>query len=377
MLERRLLRHIDWYLVGVVSLLVALGMLAIFSATHRGLPGIRVGPYYFLIRQVAAAIVGAIFAGLTILIDYRRLAGWVRALYAGTFIVLLFVLVTEAISGASSWIRLGSLSIQPSEPAKLVLIIALARHLEDHPPEGRWHDLWMPSLITGPLLMLLLLQPDFGTAIVFVGILFGMLFVAGASPLHLAIVGGCGIGAVVAAAYLVLHGVDLKLIHDYQIRRLLVFLNPYQDATGDGYNVIQSMIAVGSGGLTGKGLFSGSQTQLSFLPARHTDFIFSVVGEELGFIGTTVVLVLFFLLLWRAVQVMQKAKDTFGLLLCAGVVSMITVHLLVNVGMAIGLMPVTGIPLPFLSYGGSSLVTNLVAVALLLNVEMRRHKILF
>ncbi|MBE3578136.1 MAG: rod shape-determining protein RodA [Limnochordales bacterium] len=377
MLERRLLRHIDWYLVGLVSLLVAVGMLAIFSATHRGLPGIRVGPYYFLIRQAAAAVVGVILAGLALMVDYRRLADWARPLYAGAVVALLFVLVTEAISGASSWIRLGSLSIQPSEPAKLVLIIVLARYLEAHPPEGRWRDLWVPFLITGLLLLLLLLQPDFGTAIVFVGILFGMLFVAGANPVHLAVVAGSGIGLMVLAAYLVLHGVDLKLIHDYQIRRLLVFLNPYQDATGDGYNVIQSMIAVGSGGLTGKGLFSGSQTQLSFLPARHTDFIFSVVGEELGFIGATSVLVLFFLLLWRAVQVMQMAKDVFGLLICAGIVSMLTVHLLVNVGMTVGLMPVTGIPLPFLSYGGSSLVTNLVAVALLLNVEMRRHKILF
>ncbi|HHV54402.1 MAG TPA: rod shape-determining protein RodA [Firmicutes bacterium] len=377
MVERRLLRYLDWYLVGVAASLMSVGFLAIFSATHRGLPGLPVGPYYFVTRQILSAAAGLLVALPILIVDYHRFADWIRPLYLSTLGVLFLVLLTEAISGASSWLRLGGFSIQPSEPAKLVFIIVLARYLELHPPEGRWRDLVVPFLIAGPMLVLILAQPDFGTAIVFAGILLGMLFVAGAKPLHLVLVFASGLGTVILVAYLVLHGVDLKIVHPYQVQRLLVFLDPYRDATGAGWNVIQSMIAVGSGRLTGKGLFSGSQTQLAFLPARHTDFIFSVVGEELGFLGTTALLGLFFLLLWRALQVTQKAKDAFGVYLSAGVLAMFLVHILVNVGMALGVMPVTGIPLPFLSYGGSSLVTNLAAIALLLNVEMRRHKILF
>ncbi|HEX6971469.1 MAG TPA: FtsW/RodA/SpoVE family cell cycle protein, partial [Limnochordia bacterium] len=207
-------------------------------------------------------------------------------------------------------------------------------------------------------------------------IVFGMLFVAGARARHLVGIAGLGALALVTSAILSRLGL-LPLLREYQVKRLLVFLNPYAYKMDAGWNVIQSMIAIGSGRFFGKGLFAGSQTQLNFLPSRHTDFIFSVIGEELGFIGAFGVLALFFVLLWRTVQTIGLAKDKDGALIVTGVLSMLVCHLLINVGMTLGVMPVTGIPLPFISYGGSSFVTNAVGVALVLNVAMRRRKIMF
>ncbi|MBE3583281.1 MAG: rod shape-determining protein RodA [Limnochordaceae bacterium] len=377
MIERRQLRYLDWYLLGSVLALVGVGLLMIYSATYRGLPGIRVGPYYFVVRQLSWAIIGGIAGAAALVVDYRRWPRWSRGLYVIMLLLLMAVLASQKISGASSWLRFGALGFQPSEPAKLIFVVVLASYLEKNPPDDTARELVAPFLIAAPPLVLILLQPDFGTALVFAGILLGMLFAAGAKPWRLGAVVGSGVLVGVVAAYLVLHGVDLKVVHPYQVQRLLAFLNPYHDPTRSGYNVIQSMIAVGSGQLTGKGLFAGSQTQLSFLPARHTDFIFSVIGEELGFLGTTAVLGLFFLLIWRSLGVARVAKDPLGANMAAGVTSMFLTHLVVNVGMTLGVMPVTGIPLPFISYGGSSLLTNLLGVGILLNVQMRRLKILF
>ena len=233
-----------------------------------------------------------------------------------------------------------------------------------------------PLLHVGLPMGLIALQPDLGTALIFLFILFGMLFVAGTPGKHLTVLALTGLGLFLAAAYVSIQG-WIPVFKEYQLRRLFIFLNPYSDRTGDGWNVIQSMIAIGSGGFFGKGLFSGSQTQLSFLPARHTDFIFSVIGEELGFLGAVFLLGLYFLFLLRGVRLIGYAKDSFGALIITGVVAMIFGHVLINVGMTLGVMPVTGLPLPFASVGGTSLVSNLLGVAMILNVHMRRQKILF
>jgi rod shape determining protein RodA len=216
---------------------------------------------------------------------------------------------------------------------------------------------------------LILLQPDLGTAMVFVGILFGMLWVAGANPKHL--------GAIVLAGLILAVPLFLWVLKPYQQARLMTLFNPYADPTGNGYNVIQSMIAIGSGRFLGKGLFGGTQTQLNFVPEHHTDFIFSVIGEELGFAGGALVLFLFLILLWRIMTVAATSKDKYGALIATGVTAMIGFHVLENVGMTMGVMPVTGIPLPFISYGGSSLMANMIAIGLVLNVGMRRQKIMF
>jgi rod shape determining protein RodA len=226
-------------------------------------------------------------------------------------------------------------------------------------------------------------QPDLGTSLVFLAIMFGMLFAAGARPLLLIslITGGLGAASLWIWGHFWLlanRGFNLWIpLKDYQLERLLIFIDPWKDPLGDGYHVIQSQIAIGQGGLFGRGLFQGSQTHGNFLPIQETDFIFSVVGEEFGFVGAIFLLALFFTLIYRCTYIAVNAKDDFGYLLTVGVISMITFHVLVNIGMTTGVMPVTGIPLPMFSYGGSNMITNLAAIGMVLNINMRRQKILF
>jgi rod shape determining protein RodA len=223
---------------------------------------------------------------------------------------------------------------------------------------------------------LILIQPDLGTAVIFVGLFFTMWYVGNARLKDLLIAGfsliAVGVGVVVAS----LQG-WLKVIKPYQLTRILVFLNPYADRDGAGWNVIQSIIAIGSGGFLGKGVLGGTQSSLHFLPANHTDFVFSVIAEEFGFLGSLFVLALFVLLIWRGLHIAAIAKDTYGTLLAAGATSIFFFHLIINVGMTLGIMPVTGLPLPFITAGGSTMITSLMAVAVILNVGLRRSKIMF
>jgi rod shape determining protein RodA len=249
------------------------------------------------------------------------------------------------------------------------MIISLAHLLEKR--QGRldnFKDLIPIFIFVGVPFLLVLKQPDLGTSLVFLAILFGMLFIAGIRVKHLAAIVAGGI------AFMPIFWHFLK---DYQKMRLTVFLDPNVDPLGSGYHIIQSKIAIGSGMLFGKGLFAGTQSQLNFLPENHTDFIFAVIGEELGFVGSVVVLTLYFILIYRGIKIAGEARDNFGMLLATGITSMLAFHVLVNVGMTAGIMPVTGIPLPLMSYGVSSLSTNLVSIGILLNIYMRRQKILF
>jgi len=362
---KRLLRDLDVPLLVITLLLVGYGMILLASATASlGGPWGYIRTRLFHLLVALAALVGVL------LVDYRRVAGAWKALYAANLVLLVAVLLVGVTRlGAQRWIALGPFGgFQPSELAKIVLIITLARHLDGRLPPATVAGVVPYLLHMGLPLLLIIRQPDLGTAMVIGAILVGMLFLAG---VRLRVLGSLGGLALMGAPFL------WSLLHDYQRRRLVVFLDPTVDPLGAGYALTQAKIAVGSGQLWGKGLFAGTQNLLRFIPEQHTDFIFTVVGEELGFVGGMVLLALFALWVWRALHIASTAGDRLGQLIAGGILTMVVFHVFVNVGMTMGLMPITGIPLPFISYGGSSLLGMFVATGLLLNVRMRRRKILF
>lgn len=365
-LDRRVVRNLDPYLAGTTLFLCLFGLVMVYSTTRYGFH-----PFLFVRSQALHFVVGVLVAAVILAVDYRSLAAGARVLYIVNLLLLAAVLVAGRSSlGAQRWIPLGPLGqFQPSEFAKLAIVITLARHLTDRPgPYTSIRELLPFVAHIAPPMILIFKQPDLGTALVYGAIFAGMLYAGGARRRDLALLGAAG----AAATPLLWH-----LFKDYQRRRLLSFLDPTLDPRGAGYGIIQSKIAVGSGMLWGKGLFAGTQGVLQFVPEHHTDFIFSVVGEELGFIGCVLLLVLFYVWLARGVRAAAVARDRFGALVAVGIVSMVAFHVFVNVGMTVGIMPITGIPLPFVSYGGSALMTMIWAAALLLNIGMRRQKILF
>ncbi len=359
----RFFRQVDLPLLGATLALTGFGLIMVYSSTH-----VSAHPFLYVRSQALHLAVGVAVAGFLLAVDYRNFASGARALYVANLLLLAAVLVVGRTSlGAQRWIALGPLGqFQPSELAKIVIVITLAKHLTDRP--GPYRSVWelMPFLghIALPIL-LIFKQPDLGTALVYGAIFVGMLYAGGARRRDLAVIGAGGLLLVPALWH---------VLKEYQRRRLLAFLHPTLDPLGAGYGIIQSKIAVGSGLLWGKGLFAGTQGVLRFVPEHHTDFIFSVVGEELGFVGSVALLGLFLLWLVRGVRVATVARDRFGALAAVGIVSMVAFHVFVNVGMTVGMMPITGIPLPFISYGGSALMTMIWATALLLNIGMRYQK---
>ena len=360
-----------------MGILLIFGLVILCSASFAGVSAAQSDPYYYVKKQLVWVVVGiAVMIGMCSF-DYNVLGRYHKAVYWATVVSLAVVLVVgKSISGGQRWVMLGPASLQPAELGKIGIVISLAKHLEQKEALTEPRDLISVFLHVGIPMLLILRQPDFGTAMVFVGVLMGMLFMAGAVRKHLVWISISGVAVFSLVAWLSVLGL-VPILAPHQINRILVFLDPYADRTGAGWNVIQSMIAIGSGGFFGKGLLKGTQAQLQFLPAHHTDFIFSVVGEELGFLGSFGLLAVYLTLLWRGLKIMVSAKDDFGANLAAGVVSMLLSHLVINVGMTLGMMPVTGIPLPFISYGGSSLLANMAGIGLLLNVYMRRRKIMF
>lgn len=376
-MDRRLVRYLDIPLILLTLALISFGLVAVYSATQ----GMGVGgnPLYFVKRQAMWCLVGVLAMGFLASVDYRTFGKWNRILYFGTLLVLMAVVLLDGYEFVKErWIQIGSFQFQPSEVAKIVLILTLARHLQNKNDLHTWRGLISPLLHVSIPALLIVMQPDLGTGMVLVAITFGMLFFAGARPKHLVVLMITGILLFVLVAVASVNDwLPKPILKDYQVSRLTIFLDPYSDPTDDGWNIIQSMVAIGSGNFFGKGLFEGTQTQLNYVPERQTDFIFSVIGEELGFLGGITLLTLFCLFLWRCLTVLSAAKDRFGALIVAGIVSMIFFHVVVNIGMTIGLMPITGIPLPFISYGGTSLLLNMACVGLVLNVWMRRKKIQF
>jgi rod shape determining protein RodA len=289
-----------------------------------------------------------------------------------------------------SWIAIGSFRLQPSEFAKIAVILSLATFLGRRVEEIQSVRVVLLSLlIPAAPVLLVVLQPDFGTALVVVAIWFGALYLAGARVAHLGVVlvGGLALFALMwnmdrLTTNRILPGpvagiASKAALKDYQKQRLAIFLKPQADPLGAGYHVIQSRVAIGSGQLAGRGLFRGSQSRLRFIPERHTDFIYSVVGEELGLVGAAAMLLLYLFLFWRGLRVAIRARDALGSLLAAGAISMLIFHTVVNIGMSVNIMPITGLPLPFVSYGGSNLMASFIAFGLLQNVHMRRDRMLF
>lgn len=367
-LSKRLLRRTDLALIAAAAAIVIMSLVIIGSATHVNTPSEE--RYWFVQRQGISILVDIALAAFLMNFDYKILQRYGNHFYIFNLILLLLVmLVGQTALGAQRWIALGPISIQPSEFSKLIMIVALAAMLEKR--GGRIQtltDLAPIAAYVGVPFLLVLKQPDLGTSLVFLAIFFGMVFIAGVRLRLLFGILGTGLAAL---------PVLWHFLKDYQKMRIMVFMDPNVDPLGAGYHIIQSKIAIGSGMLFGKGLFGGTQSQLNFLPENHTDFIFSVVGEELGFVGCAVLLLLYLVILWRGIRIAQDASDLFGRLLAVGITSMIAFHVLVNVGMTMGIMPVTGIPLPLMSYGVSSLTTNVMAIAILLNIQLRRQKLLF
>ncbi|MBK5092624.1 MAG: rod shape-determining protein RodA [Actinobacteria bacterium] len=355
------LRNVDKPLLFSAIALAIFGILMIYSATRADVPST-----YFLKRQVMYFLIALAVMMLAASFDYRKIMPYSKIIYGIVVFLLMLVFLFTARGGAHRWIPLWFFDLQPSELAKIAVIVMLATFIADRRIEIKSNREFLQALaIAAVPMFLIFFEPDLGVTISILVIFIGMMLVGGARLRQVAVL-------VVSASALVIAGIQLHLFKAYQLNRLLVFVKPDIEPLGAGYNLAQSKIAIGSGQLIGKGLFHGTQTNLKFIPAHHTDFIFSVVGEELGFIGGMILLALFTILIWRAFKIAASAKDPFGTMLATGIVVMFFFQILLNVGMTMGIMPVTGITLPFLSFGGSSLAINFLCIGLLLNIGMRR-----
>ena len=366
------LRRLDWPLVVAVLALSVVGALLVRSATFQLLAEKGDDPEGFLKRHILNLVIGFVLGGVVTLLDYRLLRAYVPILYGVACVGLVAVLspLGETINGSHSWIVLGGgFQVQPSEFAKVGLVVFLAMILGE-PRDGEIgpgvRDVVLALVLAGVPALLIILQPDLGTTLVFIAVVAGMLAVSGVKKRWLA--GLAGAAALAVASVWV-----FGLLEDYQVDRFTAFMDPDADPRGAGYNARQARIAVGSGGLFGKGLFQGEQTGGHFVPEQQTDFIFPVAGEELGFVGGAVIVLLLGVVLWRGLRIATRAADLFGTLVATGVVCWLGFQTFQNVGMSIGIMPITGLPLPFVSYGGSATFANMIAFGLLQAVHVRRR----
>jgi rod shape determining protein RodA len=364
----RPIRHLDPTLMITALGLGIYGLLMIYSATHQSQAAFGGDPGLFMKKQLAFLMLGLIALIVTASFDYRLVKVYATVAFVGVLLVLFLVLTPlgSSAAGAQRWITLFGFQFQPSEFAKLGLVAVLAAYLSEFRRLDLGHVGRATAIAAAPLL-LVFVQPDVGTSMAFAGILIGLLVVAGAKGKHLGILTLVALFAVFAAF-------RVGVVQQYQIDRLTTFLSPSSEPLGAGYNLQQSTIAIGAGGITGVGYQNGTQTSLDFVPHQQTDFIFTVVGEEFGFVGAIFLLLLYGILLWRGLRIAMMSRDAFGTLLAAGIVSMLAFQVFVNIGMTLGIMPMTGIPLPLVSYGGSALIVNFMAVGLLMNVHMRRFK---
>lgn len=355
----KITENIDWGILLTTFFLLFIGLLCVYSSSSSAGSGV----FY---RQLLWIGIGSFFLVVAFAVDYRNLMYSAWPLYAAVVLALILVfIVGREVSGAKRWIALGPLRMQPSELAKALVIIWMAYWAEKkkHILIHGIRELFFPALIMSVPVVLILLQPDLGTAGIVSFIAAAMFLMLGIRRSTLMTLGGLFLAGLPFLWF------SLK---DYQRLRILTFMDPSRDPLGSGYHAIQSKIAVGSGGLIGKGFLQGTQTQLRFLPEHHTDFIFSVVAEEWGFLGSGLLLFLYMMLITKIITVGLKAKDRFGALLCFGIATYFTLHVFINISMAIGIFPVVGVPLPFVSYGGSFMVINLICIGIVLNVAWRR-----
>jgi rod shape determining protein RodA len=360
-------RHLDLTLLLSTMGVAAMGLLMVYSSTRQKQANAGLDPGYFLKRQGIYLVIGLVAMVVVALVDYRRIRDFAPILYGGALLTLLLVISPLGTSrrGAQAWFQIGSYQFEPSEVAKLVFIVALAAVCAGFRGELETGGLVAALAIAFVPMALIYVQPDLGTDMVFAAVLMAVLLVAGAKPRHIAVLSLIGLTAVVAV-------VQLGMLKDYQRDRLTAFLDPQADSQRSSYNLRQSQIAIAAGGIGGRGLFQGTQTNLSFVPEQHTDFIFTAVGEELGFLGGVSLLGFFGVMLWRSWRAAVLARDQFGRLLCVGVLAMLVFQIFENVGMTMGITPITGIPLPFMSFGGSAMIASFIGVGLVLNVHMRR-----
>jgi rod shape determining protein RodA len=368
MLPRGFIRNLDFGLLFSAAALSLIGIFTLFTLGGRNSAG---GSYALFFQQSAWFCLSCIAGYVCWSLNYKLWDRFVWLLYAVNILLLIgLVILGRKVSGAASWFSLGIMRFQPSEIAKLLFIVTFAGYLSRYRQDlNRLSYLIIAFVQFIFPFVLIMLQPDLGTGSVFVAVFFCMLYVAGVDLLTLIVSILVFVSGGVAGAAFVLKG--------YQIRRLTSFLDPENDPLGSGYQLMQSKVAVGSGGLFGKGFFHGTQAKMGFLPASHSDFIFSAFCEQAGMIGALVVLGLFLWMLMRIAKIGSKAEDLFAVYITAGIFMMIAFQTALNIGMTVGLVPITGVPLPFVSYGGSSLLTNACAIGLLLNISVRRRKIMF
>ncbi|MBN1384962.1 MAG: rod shape-determining protein RodA [Elusimicrobia bacterium] len=427
-MKTTIFKKFDWVLLIDVILITLTGLLFIFSAQMR-----TGNPMFFVIKQSTAFGVGIAAMLLIISIRYDIYSGYAKVFYVlGLILLILVLFFGTKIRGSRSWFDFGKFAFQPSEIAKIALILYLAKFVEKNQHNmTKFTRLLTPFFATGVYIAVILMEPDFSSASVFVPIFLGMMYVGGVSKkmiYYIILFSVVTVGLPILETYSVINFSDIFLIHnfkliyvilifllslcmfifmkalriritpkeykkiflivlmglfsailisnylkDYQRRRMVVFLNPALDPLGSGYNILQSRIAIGSGKLAGRGIFQGTQTQLGFIPDQHTDFIFAVLSEEGGAIFSISIILLYVVLILRGISIAKNAADRFGSLTAVGIVIMFSYYIILNLGMLIGIMPVAGVPLPFLSYGGSALIVNMIAIGILINIHIRRY----
>ncbi|MDA8125800.1 MAG: rod shape-determining protein RodA [Deltaproteobacteria bacterium] len=362
-LDRRLILNFDWTLFIMVLLLNGIGLINVYSAGF-SLTEPNQTPFY--IKQLQWILIGMVGMSVAFFLDYRFIVRHGYVIYGVSLLLLLVVFTTGyATRGSQRWIALGGFTFQPSELVKLTLILALAKYFDRHRMgrDYRLSELFTPFLLVIVPFVLILKQPDLGTGLILLIIFLSLVFFVGLDwRAFLA----------AAASSIVVAPIGWFFLKDYQKGRILTFFSPERDPLGSGYHIIQSMIAVGSGGLFGKGFLQGSQTQLKFLPEQQTDFVFSVFAEEWGFLGGMILMTIFLSLVLWGMKIVIHSKDYLGALVAFGITMLIFWEVFINIGMVLGILPVVGIPLPFLSYGGSSMVVLMTAIGLLMNISVRR-----
>lgn len=362
----------DFMLFIFVLAIASFGLLIIYSATRETLPGGVTDPQYYLKRQLINLAIGIFLCIAVQLVNYRVIKRfWWMFFGAGILLLLAVQFFGFEVYGCKSWIDFGFTTIQPSEFSKIFMVISLAAVLSkwrgEKVPRITFKKAALSLVIALSFITFVLLEPDYGTALIYFIVYMGLLFLSGANFLYFLAILGAAVGGIIFA-------LNANLVKQYQLDRILVFLKPdAYPAEGAGYNLFQSKLAIGSGGIFGKGLFLGRQTNLSYVPEHHTDFIFSVVGEEMGFFGAVIVILVLGIIVWRCFYLALNSSDTFAMLVGSGVGFIILSQMIINIGMTIGIMPIIGIPLPFLSSGGSSLISILLGIGLVENIYIWRE----
>lgn len=366
-MQKKMFKNFEWGILICTIILLAIGLVALFSATQNS-------DYEEFKKQIMWIGISIPVIVVVILVDYEILAKISPVIYGLSLISLVAVLFTEPINGATSWFNIGPFSFQPAEFAKIAVVLFMANVMVKLQQKGReeinrFCKLGIILATVAVPTLLIIKQPDYGTALAFLVALIFMLYVAGINKKY-----------IITAVLLVVILVPLAyffILPDHAKARIDVYLNTNLDPRGDGYNIIQSKLAIGAGQIFGMGLFKGNQTQLGYLYPKTTDFIFAVISEEMGFVVAGAIIVLYVILITKSIQVAKTAKDDLGSYIATGIVGIFFFHMLENIGMTMGLLPITGIPLPFVSYGGSSMLTNLTLIAILLNISTRRKKAMF